>query len=140
MEFPGLLGVLLHRLRTWLQEAPLAALGPLMGFLAADVAVDIMRGRLGSVGIEIVIAPLLALSISLVAQRAQPGISGMLMLVLGGISALGASALLALALTHGVAPLAIIGLRHLVVAAYAWAAIAEEPPPRRRLALRPIQV
>jgi hypothetical protein len=138
VEFPGLLGVALYRLRTWMRGAPIASLGPLLGFIAADIAVDLQRGRLGGVGIELVIAPLIAVTVSMVAQRDHAGMSAILLLVLGAVSALGASALLALGFGYGVAPVVVMGLRHLAVATYAWAAIAAEPPPRRRLVLRPI--
>jgi len=137
VEFPGLLGVALYRLRTWLREAPIAAVGPLLGFIAADMAIDLDRGNLSGVGIELIIAPLIALTVSFVAQREHAGLSGIMLLVLGAVSALGASMLLALGIVHGVAPVAVTGLRHLAVAAYAWAAVASEPPPRRRLVLRP---
>ncbi len=83
---------------------------------------------------------LLALTISFVAHRSHPGMSGILLLVLGAVSALGAVTLLVLGLGKGAAPVVVIGLRHLVVATYAWAAIAKEPPPRRRYVLRPIRV
>lgn len=140
VEFPGLLGVGLHRLRLWMQRAPWAAVGPLFGIIGADIALDLSRGNLTGAGVELVIAPLLALTITFVAQRSHPGVSGLLLLGLGAISALGASSLLALAIAHGSGPLAVMGARHLTVAIYAWAAIATEPPPRRRLVVKPVQV
>ncbi len=140
MEFPGLLGVGLHRLRVWMRDAPLTALGPLFGIIGADIAIDIMRGDHTGAGMGVVIAPMLGLSISFVAQRSHPGLSGLLMLGLGAVSALGASSLLALGLSHGSGLLVVIGLRHLTVAAYAWAAVAAEPPVRRRLVLKPVRV
>ena len=139
VEFPGLLGVVLYRLRTWMREAPLAALGPLLGFLAVDIAIDIVRGDGGSAAVTLVIAAPLALSVSAVAQQSQPGVSGGLLLVLGAVSALGASALLSVGVTRAIAPEFMMGMRHLAVAGYAWAAIAAEPPPRRRPELRPVR-
>ena len=139
MEFPGLLGVALYRLRTWLRAAPIAAVGPLLGFIAADIAVDLDQGRLGSVGIQLLIAPVIALTVGFVAQRDDAGLSGLLLLVLGAVSVLGASALLALGLLRGMPALFVSGLHHLAVAVYVWAAVATEPPPRRRLLLRPVR-
>ena len=64
MDFPGLLGVALYRLRLLIRRAPVGALGPFFGFIAADMALDISRGRFGSAAIEVVIAPVLALVIA----------------------------------------------------------------------------
>ncbi len=133
MEFPGLLGIGLYRLRVALRRSPIATLGPLFGVIAADMSVDIRGGRYSSVLIELVIAPLLALTISVVAQRGSAGPSGFLFFVLGTVSAVGASILLTRGLAVGSASVFMIGLRHLTVGIYAWAAIASEPPPRREL-------
>ena len=132
MEFPGILGVGLHRLRTLMRELPLISLGPLLGIIAADMALDIMRGRYGSVLLEIAIAPLVALAVYTTALRDHAGLSGLLLFVLGIVSAFGGSVLLTRGFTVGSGGIAIMGLRHLTVGAYAWAAIATEPPPRRR--------
>jgi len=51
---------------------------------------------------------------------------------------LAASSLLVLGMASNTAGVVIVGLRHLVVGAYAWAAIADEPP-RRRVAVVPAQ-
>lgn len=132
MEFPGILGVALWRLKTAIQAWPLATLGPFFGIIAADIAVDLDHGRFFSVGIEIVIAPLIAISILNVVARDHAGLSGALMFVLGTVSGVGASTLLARGITTGSADVFLIGLRHLTVMAYAWASIATEPPVRRR--------
>lgn len=132
MEFPGILGIALHRLRLFMRSVPIAAMGPLLGIIAADMALDIMRGKYGSLLLEVAIAPLVALAVFSTAQRDHAGISGLLLFVLGTVSAFGASVLLTRGVLAGSAGIVIIGLRHLTVAAYAWAAIATEPPPRRR--------
>lgn len=132
MEFPGILGIGLYRLRELIRRAPIGALGPLLGIMAADISVDLASGRYLSMTIDLAIAPTLALIVSQTAQRSHAGISGPLLLVLGGVSALGASMLLSRGFTVGSGEVFMMGVRHLTVAAYAWAAIATEPPPRRR--------
>ena len=131
VEFPGILGIGLHRLRMVMRAMPIAALGPLLGIIAADMSLDITRARYGSVLLEIAIAPLVAMAVLSTAQRDHAGISGFLLFVLGIVSAFGASVLLTRGLTLGSGGIVIMGLRHLTVGAYAWAAIATEPPPRR---------
>ena len=131
MEFPGILGIGLHRLRMMMRAVPIAALGPLLGIIGADMSLDIMRGRYGSVLLEIAIAPLVAMAVLSTAQRDHAGLSGPLLFVLGIVSGFGATVLLTRGLAFGSAGIVIMGLRHLTVAAYAWAAIATEPPPRR---------
>ena len=138
MEFPGFLGIGLYRLRQWLRSSTVAAIGPLLGIIAADIAIDISRGRFATVGVEVVIAPLIALTVSSVAQRSAPGLSGQMMFWLGAVSALGTSMLMALSIRHGSGPGFVIGLRHLTVWAYAWASIAMEPPVRRQLVFAPV--
>ena len=138
MEFPGLLGVGLYRLKTWLTQVPLAALGPLFAAMAADMSIDIARGRYGSVLFEIVLAPLIAFSVMKVAQRSHPGRTGIMMFILGSISALGASSLIARGFSVGSGLIVIMGIRHLTVAIYAWAAIATEPPVRREARFAPV--
>ena len=138
MEFPGFLGVGLYRLRLWLKGSAFASLGPLLGIIAADIAIDISRGRFATVSVEVVIAPLIALTIVSVAQRTDPGVSGQMMFWLGAVSAVGASVLMALSLRHGSGPGFVIGLRHFTVWAYAWASIATEPPVRRQLVFAPV--
>lgn len=140
MEFPGLLGIALWRLREALRNAPYATLGPFFGIIAADIAIDLQRGRLSSVSIELVIAPLIAWTVASVAQRSNAGPSGLLLFVLGAVSAFGATALLTRGVFTGSAIVIMMGLRHLTVAAYTWAAIAIEPPPRRRVVLAPVSV
>lgn len=138
MEFPGFLGVGLYRLRLWLKSSAFASLGPLLGIIAADNAIDISRGRFATVGIEVVIAPLIALTIVSVAQRTTPGVTGQMMFWLGAASALGASMIMALSIRYGDGPGFVIGLRHLTMWAYAWASIATEPPVRRQLVFAPV--
>jgi len=138
VEFPGLIGVGLYRLGEWLRTAPLAALGPLFGMVGADIALDLSRGRLAHAGVELVIAPALAVSMVAVAQQVKGGMSGHLMFVVGTISAMGATSLLALGIAHGSSVPLVVGLRHATVAAYAWASVATEPPPRRGLVLSPV--
>ena len=132
MEFPGFLGVGLFRLRTLIKNAPIGALGPFFGVIAADMVVDVSRGRYTSVAIEIVIAPLIAIAVLNVAQREHAGMSATLMFVLGTISALGASMLIGRGISNGSSFVFMMGIRHLTVGAYAWAAIASEPPVRQR--------
>lgn len=139
MLFPGWLGVGLYRLRGWIMRQPMAAVGPLLGLVAADSALDLRQGRLNGVIIELGLSAVIAVLVGVIAQQKQPGMAGLLMFVLGAVSALGSSMLLALALAHGSGPLTIVGLRHLAVACYTWASIAEEPPPRRRVALQPVR-
>ena len=135
MEFPGPLGVGLFRLGERLRVLPLVALAPFFGIVGADIAVDVMYGRMGSVGVEVVVMPVFAMLVLSVARRPHPGLSGQLLLALGAISATGGTVLLTLGLSRGVAPVVVMGLRHLAVAAYSWAAIATEPPPRPRVRL-----
>ncbi len=136
MEFPGLLGIALHRIGEQLRNAPLVALGPLFGIVAANSANDITSGRMATVGVEMIIMPAFSVAVLFVARHPHPGVSGQMLLGLGAISAFAASALLSLGLSHMAAPVMVMGMRHLAIAAYAWAAIATEPPPRRvRLAL-----
>ena len=132
MEFPGVLGVALWRLKNAIQAWPIAALGPFFAVVAADIAVDLDNGRLGAVGMEIIVAPLIAVAVLNVVARDQAGISGPLMFVLGTVSGLGASALLTRGITTGSPDIFLIGLRHFTVMAYAWASIASEPPVKRR--------
>ena len=94
MEFPGFLGTGLWRLRQLIQNAPIGALGPFFGVVAADMTVDIMRGRYGSVLIDLVLAPLIAMAILNVAQRDNAGPTTPLMFLLGTISAMGAAMLI----------------------------------------------
>ena len=140
MEFPGLLGIALHRLGEWLREAPLASLGPLLGIVAADSANDIMSGRMATVGVQIIIMPAFSVAVLWVARHPRPGVSGQLLFALGAISAFGAALLLGLGFSHVAAPVVMMGMRHLAVAVYAWAAIATEPPPRPRVRLAPLGV
>ena len=140
VEFPGLVGIALHRLGEWLREAPFTALGPLYGIVAADMAIDIIHGRMAIVGVKIIIMPVFSMAVVSVARQTHPGLSGQLLLGLGAISALGASMLLSLGLSRSVAPVVVMGMRHLAMAAYAWGAIATEPPPRTRFRLHPIRV
>ncbi len=132
MEFPGVLGVALWRLKNAIQTWPTAALGPFFGVVAADMAVDLDHGRYGAVGMELVLAPLIAIAVLNVVSRDQAGISGVLMFVLGTVSGVGASMLMTRGITTGSGEIFLIGLRHLTVMAYAWASIASEPPVRRR--------
>ena len=62
----------------------------------------------------------------------------MLLFILGSISAIGASILLTQGIGYGSGLVFVMGLRHLTVAAYAWAAIATEPPPRREVRFAPV--
>lgn len=141
MEFPGILGVGLFRLRELIRRAPLGALGPLMGIMAADISIDMAAGRHTSVLIDLAIAPILAITVSQTAQRSHAGISGPLLLLLGAISALGASMLLGRGFAVGSGAVLMMGIRHLTVGAYAWAAIATEPPRRRQpLRFAPVSV
>ena len=140
MEFPGFLGIGLYRLRKLLRDAPMAALGPLFGIMGADIAVDISGGRFGTAIIEVVIGPMIAISISSVAQRENAGPSGLLLFILGSISAIGASILITRGLSYGSGTTFVVGLRHLIVGAYAWAAIASEPPPRREVRVATVGV
>lgn len=132
MEFPGFLGVALWRLKAVIQTWPMAALGPFFGVISAALAIDVFRGDYASVGMEIIIAPLIAVAVLEVARRDPVGPSGLLMFVLGIVSGVGASILLARGITTGSAVVFMIGLRHLTVMAYAWASIATEPPVRHR--------
>lgn len=132
MEFPGFLGTGLWRLRQLIQNAPIGALGPFFGVVSADMTVDITRGRYSSVLIDLVLAPLIAIAILNVAQRDNAGPSTALMFLLGTISAMGASMLIARGISGGSGYVFMMGLRHLTVGAYAWATIASEPPVRRR--------
>jgi hypothetical protein len=132
MEFPGFLGIGLWRLRQQIQNAPIGALGPFFGVISADMTVDIMRGRYGSVLFDIVLAPLIAIAILNVAQRDSAGPTTPMMFLLGTISAMGAATLIARGLTVGSGYVFMMGLRHLTVGAYVWASIASEPPVRRR--------
>lgn len=138
MDFPGLIGVGLYRLGEWIRDAPYTALGPFFGVVAVDLALDVGRGRLVPAGIELVVAPLLALSMVVVARQNNGGISGHLMFIVGLVSAIGATSLLTLGLMRGSGVALVMGLRHATVAAYAWASVASEPPPRRRLVLSPV--
>ena len=140
MEFPGILGIGLYRLRELIRNAPMSALIPLMGMMAIDISVDLASGRYSSVLIDLMIAPALAYSVGQTAQRSHAGISGPLLFILGAISALGASMLLSRGVTMGSGDVLMMGMRHLTVAAYAWAAIATEPPRRREVRFAPVRV
>jgi hypothetical protein len=135
-----MLGIGLYRLRQLLQRAPFAALGPLFGMAAAHMSIELARGRFVSVAISLLVIPVVALTVSHVAQRDSAGPVGLLCFILGSVSAVGASMLLTLGLTAGSGTVFVIGLRHLVVGAYAWAAIASEPPPRRVQRLAPVRL
>lgn len=130
VEFPGVLGIGLHRLRAFMRAVPIAALGPLLGIIAADMSLDIAGHRFGAVLLEIVIAPMVAMAVISTAQREHAGMSGLLLFVLGSVSAFGASVLLLRGVAAGSAGIVVMGVRHLTVCAYAWAAIATEPPRR----------
>ncbi|MEQ8841075.1 MAG: hypothetical protein RIB98_08840 [Acidimicrobiales bacterium] len=125
-----MLGIALYRLRMLMRLLPIASLGPLLGIMAADMAVDIMRGSYGSVIIELAIAPPMAMTVVFTAQRDHAGLSGPLLFILGIVSGFGAMVLLTRGFAIGSGGVVIMGLRHLAVCAYAWAAIATEPAPR----------
>ena len=135
MEFPGILGTFLWRLKTALQTWPMAALGPFFGLIAADLAVDVHLGRWGSAGVEVVIAPMIAIAVLNVAARNHAGVSGTMMFVLGTISGIGATMLMTRGVMAGSGLVFVMGARHLAVMVYAWASIATEPPVRHQAEL-----
>lgn len=132
MEFPGILGVALWRLKTMIEAWPVAALGPFFGIIVADVMIDSSLGKYASAGIDLVMAPILAFSILHVIARGGAGPSATLMFILGLVSSVGASALITIGLVHGSGLVFMTGIRHLTVMAYVWASIATEPPQRRQ--------
>ena len=121
--FPGPISQPLLALRDWMRSAPVAAVGPFLGVVAADSMQAFRQGALSDVGVDVVVMPLLAVVIITAAARPNPLITGMLF-ALGALTVVGGAGVLVLALRGQDAPLVVASIRHLVVGAYAWAAVA----------------
>ncbi len=131
MEFPGALGQWLFRLGCWIRERPMAAMGPLLGLVAADMTGDFQVGHYSSFATDAVLAPLVALSVLHVANQAHGGMSSTLLVVFGAITIAAASIFLSFLLIVANPYFLVTFVRYLITGLYCFATVATEPSPRQ---------